>query len=169
MTDSSAAHAEQGEGAWTLGGTVPIFTHPTDDASLSRVAILGDLGLRYALDDFWELGAVVHGGIGLGGDQRPEGIGHALVETRYTIDALTWVPFLSAGLGCLIRSDGPASWRGVSGPRVDLTGHLGFGVEYRPERTWSLGLVARFHGVFTDIQDTIGPFGISMSWSGYWD
>ncbi len=64
---------------------------------------------------------------------------------------------------------GPGAWSGIPGPRFDATAHLGGGVEYRPDRSWSLGLVFRYHATLTDLTGTVGPFDLSVTYSFYSD
>lgn len=145
-------------------------TLPAAGGTLGRFFPLASGGVRYAVDDFWELGGFASAGVGVGGGLRPEGLAQLAFEARYVIDALTWVPYLCAGVGGLLRSDGPGAYDGLAaGPAIDLTAHAGFGVEYRPSRDWSVGAVARYHFALTDLARTIGPIDFVISVSFYRD
>lgn len=160
----TAARAGAGELAFspTMSGAWSRYDGGEADA-LDRGALLGGLGLRYGLSDFWQLAGQLRGGPGLGQGHAVSGVGHALVEVRYVIDALTWVPYLAAGGGGLIRGPAPGS----TDPRGDLTLHVGLGVEYRPKRRWSLGLAGRVHFLPTSLDRSQGPWEITLSWNLY--
>ena len=166
----TAVHAEEGELAWSVGAgfdsTLTLASHGTVARWTPRIGG----GVRYALDDFWELGGALAVGVGLGGGPRAEPVFHLLAEARYVIDALQWVPYLCAGAGLLVRGDGPDAYAGPgSGPAFDATLHLGFGVEYRPSRDWSVGAVARYHLALPDPTRTVGPIDVFLSASFYYD
>ncbi len=163
------AAAEEGESAWSVGAGLMTFTHARPEGTVVRLAPIADVAYRYAVDDFWELGVAPAAGPGFGGDYPAEAVGRALFETRYVIDALTWVPYLCFGIGVLARGDGPSKWDGHQQPSVDMTGHAGLGVEWRPARSWSLGLVAKYHATITDLDQTVGPIEVGFSASWYVD
>ena len=146
-----------------------IFTHQAQEPTLTRLAPILELSYRYAVDDFWEFGGQLGVGAGLGADHQSEFVGHVAFESRYVIDALTWVPYLCIGLGALWRSDGPRAWAGGPEHAVDVTAHLGLGVEYRPARSWSIGLAAKYYLVLTDMAETTGPVHLNVSASWYLD
>lgn len=169
MTLGGPAHAEEGELVGTFGGGVLLSTHGLNGSTIARIVPYADGGVRYAVSDFWEIGGMARVGGGLGGGQRPELVAQTFFEARFIIDALTWVPFLAAGVGLLIRSDGTRAWEGHAGPQFDATAHLGGGVEYRPERGWSLGLAFRYHATLSDLSRTVGPFDLAITYSFYTD
>ena len=160
------ARAEAGETVLSTGVELLMLNHALPDGAVSRLAPLIELSFRHAVDDFWELGGTLAMGFGLGGGQEAEAVGRAAFESRFVIDALTWVPFLSFGLGVLFRGDGPRGWDGGPRPALDITGHLGGGLEWRPARAWSVGVGIRYHAVLTDLGDTVGPIelGATVSW-----
>ena len=163
------AFAEEGEHALSAGASLMVLTHPSDAGGMLRFAPGAGIGYRYAIDDFWELGASLTLGGSLGADKPEAFIGHALFESRYVIDALTWVPYLCFGLGALVRGGGPRLWESGMSPSVDLTGHAGLGVEWRPARSWSIGLEAKYVVVLSDISQTTGPVQVRASASWYFD
>ncbi len=166
----SPAHAEEGELAWSVGGGLHSTVTLSGGGSTGRFYPLATGGVRYSLSDFWELGGFLSGGVGLGGGVRAEGMAHLAAEVRYVIDALQWVPYLCAGAGVLLRTDGPDVLTGVgSGPAVDATVHVGVGVEYRPSRDWSVGGVVRYHVALSDLSRTVGPIDVAITVSFYSD
>lgn len=165
----NSAFAEEGEHALSAGIGVLMTSHAPEVGPSQRFAPVVEIAYRYAVDDFWELGGHVGVGIDVGGDVTESSIGFMFFESRYVIDALTWVPYLCIGLGALLREDGPRVWSGEAGPTLDLTGHAGLGVEWRPARSWSLGLVAKYHLALTDIKGTTGPIHVGFSASWYLD
>jgi hypothetical protein len=161
--------AEQGEQAWSGGVGLMTMAHAAEVGPEMRFAPVAEISYRYAVDDFWELGGNLGVGVGLGGEMPEASLGYALFESRYVIDAMTWVPYLCFGLGVLLREDGPQAWSGEGGPTVDLTGHAGLGVEWRPARSWSLGLVVKYYLALTDVAGTTGPLHVAFSASWYID
>jgi hypothetical protein len=169
LLSPSVSLAEQGEHALSAGVGLLTMAHPAEVGPEQRFAPVAEIAYRYAVDDFWELGGNVGVGIGVGGDVPEASVGFMFFESRYVIDAMTWVPYLCVGLGALLREDGPRVWAGERGPTLDLTGHAGLGVEWRPARSWSLGLVAKYHLALTDVMGTTGPIHVGFSASWYLD
>lgn len=174
VTLPRAARADQGELALSLGLTTLQVTASglsdgagADDLSVARLGLLAHAGLTYSLTDYWQLAGIVEGGVGLLDTPAPEGLVEVLVDGRFVIDALTWVPYLSFGGGLLLRGVGPDAYYqpGGAGPRLDATVHVGLGVDYRPRRAWALGAVARYHLVLTDLARTTGPIALTLTGS----
>ena len=164
------AWAEEGELAWSVGASTTFTISPlTSTTDVTRVAPMLRGAVRYGLSDFWEIGGELQAGVGLGGGLAVEAVSHLLLDVRLTLDALTWVPYLCAGGGALFRSDGPAAYVGGSGPAFDATLHIGVGVDYRPRREWSVGLVYRQHFVLSDLANNTGPMDITVMASFYSD
>jgi len=163
------ASAEEGEHTLSAGLSWLSLTHPQESAPDLRMGALGGITYRYAVDDFWELGGNLSFGVDAGGDQAAAFVGQALFETRYVIDALTWVPYLCIGAGALMRSGAPRVWKEESTLSVDLSAHAGIGVEWRPARAWSIGIAARYHILITDFAETRGPIDLNVSASWYVD
>ena len=166
----SPARAEEGELTWSAGLGNLLTIEPLDDATVTRYAPLLHGSFRYAFTDFWQFGGALRGGVSVGGGRRIEAVGQAFAELRLLIDALEWVPFIAAGTGVLFRSDGPKAYIAAGeGPQLDFTVHLGGGVDYRPQRDWSVGLVVRYHFALTDLPNTTGPIDITAVVSFYSD
>ncbi len=119
-----------------------------------------------SLTDFWQFGLSANWGPTF---SHLEGITHGVnvnVEGRFVLDALTWVPYVSFGLGgwareTLIAND--HSWQ------LDASLFGGFGIDYRPQRDWSVGFLARGHMLITDLENTVGPFDAQLLFSLYFD
>lgn len=115
------------------------------------------VGAWYGVDDYWQLGAALDAGLGLpvvsdgGPTPDPAFLGAARVEARYVLDIVEWVPHLSASVGALFDDVG-------DGARVDLIVGAGLGIDYRPARDWSVGLLGRFDAALTD------PDGVGVGW-----
>ncbi len=123
---------------------------------------MGCLGVSYALTDYWQLGLAVTSGAEVLAPDSPHGLAHVLLDGRFVLDALTWVPFLTFGVGALFRE-------ADIGHETDMTAHLGLGVDYRPSRRWSFGLIIRYHFTLTDFTRTVGPVEISFGARLYLD
>jgi hypothetical protein len=167
----AGAGADEGELRVSVGAGVLLPVTALDaETSLTRPTPILDVAAVYAITDFWQIGLALRGGVALGGGRDPEGVGHVLLDGRFVIDALTWVPWLTFGAGLLVRQDGTDAYLGSgSGPDVDPTAHVGLGVDWRPARQWSLGAVARYHLVLTELDVTTGPVEISLFGSLYFD
>ncbi len=57
------------------------------------------------------------------------------------------MPFVSAGIGGLVRTSVPND-----DTRFDLALMVGGGLEYRPERDWALGFTGHYDFVVTDFE-----------------
>ncbi len=157
---SGTARAEADEWALSLGaGLRGLVEAPTDDAeSNSRYAVGLTSRLRYGIDDFWQAGLSVD--LGLNVDDAAF-VGSILAEAHYIIDIVSWVPYLTIGVGALVRDGTPSS----AGPvlRTDLVVAIGGGVEYRPERDFAIGLSGRYELVPTDYSRVDG-FQVALSY-----
>ncbi len=153
-TTARPVRAEDGEWALSLG---PAFrglveTPPEGDAAF-RAGLSGFVRLRHGLGDFFQLGLALDLGVTLPNDTFTLGPGGALfAEAHYVIDIVTWVPFVTAGVGVLVRDGAPDD--PAAAPVADLVVALGAGLEYRPARDWALGLTARYELVVTDLEHT---------------
>jgi len=125
------------------------------------------MAYRHGVDDFWELGVSLAAGAELGGGYTEHPVAHALFESRCLLDAFSWVPYFSFGLGALLRDE--SEWRDRRGPEVAVTGHAGIGIEWRPTRSWSVGFAVRYHATLTDLAHAVGPIGFNLSASWYPD
>jgi hypothetical protein len=171
VTPAPARGGEPGERR--LSGAVATYsTSTTLDAQtvLPHLFVLADVALTWSIDHYWELGLAVRGGGAVAAGDRPEGIAHALLDCRYVIDAMTWSPWLTIGVGALLRTRGTLAYRGdeAAVPDVDLTLHAGLGLDYRPSREWSVGLVVRYNlAVTDDLAGMVGPIEAALQASTY--
>ncbi len=121
------AAAEQGERAFQLSAS-----------ALAGEGLLAPTlggGWRMAWTDYIELGGELGAGLELTGDASTP-IARVLLEARYLLDALTWVPWLAAGATFTTPVDGfDARWGGWAG----------VGLDYRPRRERSYGIALRAH------------------------
>ena len=159
-----AAHAEAEETVLWTGMQGVNWSRAEASSTPSSGAMAGAVGARYGLDDFWELAAQLGAGATVIGADRGALFGVAFLEARYTIDALTWVPWVCAGGGTIVRDalDGDSL-------RADVTGHLGVGTDYRPAREWGLSFAMRAHVPFTDPGRSSGPVELTAAYAWYLD
>jgi hypothetical protein len=136
------ARGEEGERAFTAGAVDLLLA----DSGEASQLVFATAGRRLALSDTWEVAGEVRAGarVGPGG---PDAAGGAAADVRYVIDALTFVPLLLAGTGV-------TAWG--AGPDLAWTLHAGAGLDWRPRRTWSIGLALRYHAA------VLGPAGASL-------
>lgn len=144
--------AEDGEWALSFGPGLRVLTETVDDGAG------GELGgtrfspgalvrVRRGVGDFFQLGASLDLGAALPHDPSALApIAAAFAEAHYFIDIVTWVPFVTFGVGALVRGEVPGD-----GLRADLALALGGGLEYRPERAFALGLTGRYEALVTDL------------------
>ena len=163
-----AASADQGE--WKLSGrlglaTLSVTEEGAEEARGNVILPTVEFGALYALTDFWQLGLSIGGGP----EFLESTIAPALwaqIDGRFIIDALTWVPYLAFGAGAFFRQDVSEDGRSW---RFDPSIYGGFGIDYRPARSWSVGLLARGHMILTDLGRTSGPFDAQLTFSAYLD
>jgi hypothetical protein len=161
---SSKARGEAGETVVHGGVQALQWTQVDTEPASSAAALGGAVGVRHGLDDFWEVALQLGGGAGISdpGSGHPMGTIH--LEARYIIDALTWIPWISAGAGALARLGG----KNVDA-RTDATAHLGVGLDYRPRRSWGLSASFRVHQALTDQEATSGPMETTVAAAWYLD
>lgn len=159
---ASEARAEADETVLWGGLQSVSWTRSEAGTTTSAAAVTGVIGARYGIDDFWEVGAQIGGGANLTETTLGAPLGLATLEARYIIDALTWVPWVCAGVGAVLRGEASDPVR-----RVDMAGHLGAGTDYRPERAWGLSLSARLHAPFTDAERSYGPLEVTLAYAWY--
>ncbi len=164
LGSSSMARAEEDESVLWGGLQSVNWTRAEASTASSATALTAVIGARYGVDDFWELAAQLSGGANLTESTRGDGLGMASLEARYTIDALTWVPWVCAGVGVLARAD-----VGDQDLRLDMAAHLGVGLDYRPERDWGLSFSARVHSPLTDPERSSGPLETTIAYAWYLD
>ncbi len=117
-----------------------------------------------------QLGGYLAAGVALSGDHDPAFVGHAGAEAQLFIDVITWVAYAVAGAGALVR-DAHADSLSEQDPglRIDATAHLGLGLDYRPARDWSVGGVARYQLVLTDLDRTAPTFDVALAYTLYFE
>jgi len=155
---SAPANAEDGEWALSVGPSYRGISEATgDDQTVLRSAPGVLVRARYGVGDFFQIGASLDAGVALPTSHSPVApVAAALFEVHYVIDIVTWVPFVSAGVGALLRGGVPHE--GITKDvddaelRVDLAVTLGGGLEYRPARDWAVGFAGRYELVVTDFE-----------------
>jgi len=151
-----AARADEGEWALSLG---PAYRVYSDDLAGTRHSLGLSVGAHYALDDFWQLGGTVEGAYTVAPSlvaqaEDPTGLsGMVRADIRWLVDVLTWVPFVEVSVGVAIRgrNDPPDATSSPSTARLDLVTLVSIGLDYRPERDWSLGVRGGVGWLLTDL------------------
>jgi hypothetical protein len=161
---ASVAKAEAEETVLWGGIQSVNWTRVEASANASSAALTGVIGARYGIDDFWELAAQLGGGANVTESNHGAPFGLVSLEARYIIDALTWVPWVSGGVGAIVRGEADDSLA-----RTDMTAHMGAGADYRPEREWGLSFSARLHTPFTDAERSYGPLELTLAYAWYLD
>lgn len=161
----ASAHAEAAESALTLG---PLLRGLTETAPGAEAAFRPAFGLearyRYGLDDFFQVGLALD----LDLTTDPAFVGALAAEVHYVIDIVTWVPYVSLGLGALVRDAVPTSADTTSAPRADLLATLGGGLEYRPARDYAFDLHGRYELVLTDF-DRSSSFSVVLGYTLFFE
>lgn len=167
-----AARAEEGELALSLGAGAWLGSTTVDDQEVFSTAPTGVVALRYGLDDFWQIGGSLVAGVALSGDHDPGLLAMAHVEAYYFLDVVTWVLWAVAGAGVLARDAHPdvlsAAATG-SKPGFDASAVVGLGLDYRPEREWSVGVTFRYELVLTDLDRTSPTAHIALTFTQYFE
>jgi opacity protein-like surface antigen len=164
LLPSSPGRADKGEWQMAVGlGTHTLVTSTGNNAT-TQLAPTIQLGVAYALTDYWQLAIELFGGAEVLLKDGPGGFAQALIEARFVFDALTWVPYVGLGFGTTVR-DAPSS----DIIATDATAHVGIGVDYRPSRRWSIGLSARYNFLLTDFDGSTGPIQTTITFKLYMD
>ena len=170
LTLPRPARAEAGELAVSLGAGAWVGAATVGDREIVTTAPTGLVSLRYGLDDAWQLGGSVAVGVGLSGDHDPGLLGLAHLEAYYFLDVITWVLWAVAGVGVLARDAHPDALAGTdSALGLDASAVVGLGLDYRPERTWSVGGVVRYELVLTDLDRTAPTLHAALAWTLYFE
>lgn len=117
----ATAHATQGEQEYSLGMSAG------SGAGCSAPLVGPEVKGLFHASDFWAFGAALR-------DRRctarwQAGSTSAAVEARWTLDALTWIPSLSGGVGAArtedgllpqLRAEASLDWRGQPGWGVSV-------------------------------------------------
>lgn len=150
-----AASAAEGEHSLSVGpryaGVVAAGGAGGEDAHGIGVAF----GYRYGLSDFFSL--LADGGYAIL-PAEVEHLAFVRVGATYTIDALEWVPWLGLAVGGYVAPDPDA--------RLDGGASVGVGLDYRPQRSWSIGLDFWYHALFRHLDQIPAVFtaGLNVSW-----
>lgn len=165
---AAPAHAEDDEWALSLGPSYRGISEATgDDATTLRSAPGALVRLRYGVGDFFQIGASLDAGVALATDTSALApVAAAFFELHYVIDIVTWVPFVSAGVGALVRGQVPAAPEPEL--RVDLAVTVGGGLEYRPARDWAVGFAGRYELVVTDF-DRADAFSLTLFYTLFFE
>lgn len=112
-------------------------------------------GYRYGLTDFWTLLADATYAFF---PAEVEHLSFVRVGATYTIDALEWVPWVGLAVGGYVLPDADS--------RFDGGASVGVGVDYRPQRGWSVGVDVWYHALFTHLDRTPATLtvGLRLSW-----
>ncbi len=164
---ASRAHAEDDEWALSIGPSYRGLSEAWGDTELLRSAPGALARLRYGVGDFFQIGASIEANVALPTDASALGpVGAVFLEAHYVIDIVTWVPFVSAGLGALVRTQVPDE--SPDGTRVDLALMVGGGIEYRPERDWAFGFTGHYEFVVTDF-DRADAFSLALVYTVFFE
>ncbi|MEE2779738.1 MAG: hypothetical protein VYE15_04380 [Myxococcota bacterium] len=155
----SSASAEEGELSLSAGVTAARWSDPRDGSSLLDSGVT--LGMTWWFTDFWSGAVRLRGASTVTGEDAPSPIVGGDLEARYVLDALTWVPWACAGVG--------GSWGDHEGPGGVTAAlvHAGLGMDYRPSRSWSVALSARYRVAITDLERTSGPMELTVGFRFY--
>lgn len=132
------------EGLWGLGGLV---------------------GVEWAFSDYWaavlDVGASYH----FASEEReiPAQLVSALgVGLRYNIDVFTYVPWVAVSAVGYYH----APLLEDSNNQVAAGARVSFGVDYRLDRHWAVGVFADLHAPFTDLQryPIYSNVGVTLAW-----
>lgn len=161
---SPAARAEADEWAVSLGGFYRGLSTASDLDGAGYSHGAGAHGaFRFGIDDFWQLGGTLQAGVSAGAGD-PGFIGSVSFDLHWIVDIVTWVPYLSVSAGALARAPSPDA-----GFRLDAVVGIGGGIDYRPERGWSVGLVARAEFPLTDLAQTPVTYFAALTWTTYFE
>ena len=125
----------------------------------------GGLHLAYGLTDSYnvllEVGKTWHS---MPGELPSLGVSHWAGGMAYTLDVISWVPYMGLLVGGY-RFDGADL--GQADHRLGFQGALG--LDYRPSRSWAVGLQLRYHTFSDDPLSThymtsFGRFELLWGW-----
>jgi len=106
----------------------------------------GGLHLGYGLTDAYnlmvEVGGSRHSSSKMSGCEDCDALlaGHGGVGVAYTLDVISWVPYLG-----LLFGGYRFSGAGMDDPLYKAGFQLALGCDYRPSRHWGVGVQARYH------------------------
>ncbi|MFH1530134.1 MAG: hypothetical protein ABIK09_05285 [Pseudomonadota bacterium] len=129
---STSAAAAEAESAVVLGARY-LMVDLTDREPVHLGGVTA--GMEWGLSDFWNLQATISGfGGGTATGVAAAG-GTVGIQIATLIDATQWVPYLAAGVRCGLLDIGVDA---SIDPYLEVYG--GGGVDYRPSRSWAVGL-----------------------------
>jgi len=151
LQSTAPAAAAEDEHALTVGPRYAGVFATDEDAHGVGLS----LGYRYGLSDFFTL--LVDGGYAIL-PAEVEHLAFVRVGATYTIDALEWVPWLGLAVGGYVAPDPDT--------RLDGGASVGLGVDYRPQREWSVGLDAWYHALFRQLEEVpaVLTVGVNLTW-----
>ncbi len=165
------SHAEAGELAVTVGLGTLLNSTTVSTGEVFTVApeLMG--AIRFGLDDFFQVGLSTMVGVGISPDHDAGLVTQTYAEVYAFLDVFTWVPYLVAGAGVVFRQPSPEEIEapGVGGARADLGVHLGFGLDYRPERDWSVGAQLRYVLLVSDLSRSAPTLDVAATLTFYLD
>ena len=134
----------------------------------SRWGPSAQLGLQLGFADFWALYGGVDGSYHFADSEAPEaitgafGVADLFLGVRYNLDVFRYVPFVG------VAAVGYASAPPVSGdqPAPGAGAKLTLGLEWRPDRDWSVSGLVEAHSVFSGLTD-FGLYGMAGLNVGY--
>lgn len=132
------------EGLWGVGGQVGV-----EWAFSDYWAVIGDAGASYHFEDAErELSAQV--------------VSAAALGLRYNIDVFTYVPWVS--VSAVGYHNAPLLEGAESA--VAAGARVSFGVDYRIDRHWAIGVFADLHAPFSDLQryPIYSNVGVNAAW-----
>lgn len=160
---ASPATAQAFERQWHAGLDAGLAGVSWNDQVHSGLG--GGLHLAYGLTDSYnllvELGASSHS---IYADRPALGIAHGAAGMAYTLDVIRWVPYM----GLLV---GGYRFSGAELEQADY--RLGFqaalGLDYRPSRSWAVGIQLRYHTfsddpLTTHYMTSFGRFELLWGW-----
>ena len=151
LTLPTAARAGEGEHAFTLAPRYAAMLGPDEDAHGVGLAF----GYAFGLSDFFTL--IADAGYAV----LPAEVEHLAwvrVGATYTIDAIEWVPWLGLAVGGYLVPDADA--------RFDGGASVGGGIDYRPQRSWSIGADVWYHALFAHLDRIPATLtaGLRVTW-----
>ena len=142
------AWAEQGEHALSITPRYAVEVPSDGGADLHGVGL--GVGWEWGIDDFWALVADASWSHHFG-EVADLDVALGLAGIRYSIDAFEWVPHLDLLIGGALLAPTGAAAEG------DFAIAAAFGLDWRPTRSWAIGVEGRYHAFVTRL-DTIPAY-----------
>lgn len=165
------ARAEADEWALSLGPVYRGLVEPAGDGerTIYRSALGGFARLRYGLDDFFQIGGSLDVDLGFANDVSPyAAIAAAFFEVHYVVDIVTWVPYVTLGVGGLMRGAAPEDDHTELHVEPALT--LGGGLEYRPARDFAVDFSGRYELVLLHPSlESMSGFSFALTYTFFFE